>query len=58
MWVVITAEEHIKVKTLEEATELLTKKARETSPEVAKVITLKEYNVWEGRKRKRGKKAK
>lgn len=58
MWVVITTQEHIKVKTLEEATELLTQKARENSPDVAKVITLKEYNTWEGRKRKRGKKAK
>ena len=57
MWVVITSTEHIKVKTLEEATELLTQKARETSPEQVRLITLKEYNNWEGRKRKRGKKA-
>ena len=57
MWVVITAEEHIKVKTLEEATNLLTQKARENSPVEVRVVTLSEYNNWEGRKRKRGKKA-
>jgi hypothetical protein len=57
MWVVITSTKHIKVKTLEEAIELLTQKARETSPEKVRLITLKEYNNWEGRKRKRGKKA-
>ena len=57
MWVLITNDEHIKVKTLEKATELLTAKAREHSPNEVRLITLKEYNEWEGRKRKRGKKA-
>ena len=57
MWVLITSDEHIKVKTLEKATELLTAKAREHSPNQVRIITLKEYNEWEGRKRKRGKKA-
>ena len=57
MWVLITSDEHIKVKTLDEATELLTAKAREYSPNEVRLITLKEYNEWEGRKRKRGKKS-
>jgi hypothetical protein len=58
MWVVISKTEHIKVKTLEEATNLLTIKARETSPDQVRLITLEEYNTWEGRIRKRGKKSK
>lgn len=57
MWVVINGDEHIKVKTLEKATELLTEKAREATPNTVRLITLKEYNGWDGRKRKRGKKA-
>ena len=57
MWVLINGEEHIKVKTLEEATELLYKKATEAAPNTVRLITLEEYNQWEGRKRKRGKKA-
>lgn len=57
MWVLINGDEHINIKTLEEATELLTKKAREHSPNEVRLITLKEYNEWEGRKRKRGKKS-
>lgn len=57
MWVLINGEEHIKVRTLEEATELLHIKASEASPNVVRLITLKEYNEWDGRKRKRGKKA-
>lgn len=58
MWVVISKTEHTKVKTLEEATNLLTIKARETSPDQVRLITLEEYNTWEGRIRKRGKKSK
>ena len=57
MWVLINGEEHIKVKTLEEATELLHKKAKETAPNTVRLITLEEYNEWEGKKRKRGKKS-
>ena len=57
MWVIINGDEHIKVKTLEKATELLTQKARESAPNTDRLITIKEYNEWEGRKRKRGKKA-
>lgn len=57
MWVIINGDEHIKVKTLEKATELLTQKARESAPNTVRLITIKEYNEWEGRKRKRGKKA-
>lgn len=57
MWVVINGEEHIKVKTLEEGTDLLSSKAREAAPNKVRLITLEEYNEWEGRKRKRGKKA-
>lgn len=57
MWVIINGDEHIKVKTLEKATELLTEKARESAPNTVRLITIKEYNEWEGRKRKRGKKA-
>ena len=57
MWVVISGEEHIKVKTLEEATKLLTIKARESEPNQVQVITLQQYQSWEGRKRKRGKKS-
>jgi hypothetical protein len=58
MWVVISKTEHTKVKTLEEATNLLTIKAREASPDQVRIITLEEYNNWEGRIRKRGKKSK
>ena len=58
MWVIINGNEHIKVKTLERATELLTEKARESTPNTVRLITLHEYNEWDGRKRKRGKKAK
>ena len=58
MWVVISKTEHTKVKTLEEATNLLTIKARETSPDQIRIITLEEYNNWEGRIRKRGNKSK
>lgn len=58
MWVVINGDEHIKAKTLEEATELLTEKARVSAPNTVRLITLEEYNQWEGRKRKRGKKSK
>ena len=58
MWVVINGDEHIKAKTLEEATELLYKKATEAAPNAVRLITLQEYNEWDGRKRKRGKKAK
>ena len=58
MWVIINGDEHIKVKTLEKATELLTEKARESTPNTVRLITLQEYNEWDGRKRKRGKKAK
>ena len=57
MWVIINGDEHIRVKTLEKATELLTEKARESAPNTVRLITIKEYNEWEGRKRKRGKKA-
>lgn len=57
MWVVINGNEHIKAKTLEEATELLYKKATESTPNAVRLITLEEYNQWEGKKRKRGKKA-
>ena len=58
MWVVINGDEHIKAKTLEEATELLYKKATESAPNTVRIITLEEYNKWECRKRKRGKKSK
>lgn len=57
MWVVINGNEHIKAKTLEEATELLHKKATEAAPNTVRLITLQEYSEWEGRKTKRGKKA-
>ena len=57
MWVLINGDEHIKAKTLEEATELLYKKAKETTPNTVRLITLEEYNEWEGKKRKRGKKS-
>lgn len=57
MWVVINGNEHIKAKTLEEATELLYKKATESTPNTVRLITIEEYNQWEGKKRKRGKKA-
>ena len=57
MWVLINGDEHIKAKTLEEATELLHKKAKETAPNTVRLITLEEYNEWEGKKRKRGKKS-
>lgn len=57
MWVLIDGDEHIKVQTLEEGTELLTKKARESTPNIVKLIPLSDYNKWEGRKRKRGKKS-
>lgn len=58
MWVLVNGNEHIKVKTLEEGTELLTQKARESTPNLVKLLTLEEYNHWDGRKRKRGKKSK
>ena len=57
MWVLINGKEHIKIKSLEEATELLYKKATESAPNKVKLITLEEYNKWDGRKTKRGKRS-
>ena len=57
MWVIINGEEHLHVKSLEEAVSLLEAKTRETGAQV-RMITLDDYNEWEYKKTKRGKKSK
>lgn len=57
MWVVMNGDEHKIVKTIEEASELLSEYARQSSPNEVKMITLEEYKYRSDRKAKRGKRS-
>ena len=57
MWVIINGKEHIRVKTLEEGSELMEKILKENPGHTVQLIPNEVYNTREDRKTKRGKRS-